>query len=64
MTSNAESKDFTKFNLKEQVGFLMSHELHLGTTDSSKSKRLALKVNEQEDTDCDEEKAAQKNFQE
>ena len=53
-----ESKDFKKFNLEELVGSLMAHKLHLGTTDSSRNKILALTVNDQEESECDEEEVA------
>jgi hypothetical protein len=36
----------------------MTHELHLGTVDSSRNKGLALIVNDQEESECDEEEAA------
>ena len=36
----------------------MTHELHLGTTDSSQNKGLALAANDQEESETDEEKAA------
>ena len=36
----------------------MTHELYLGTTDSSRNKGLALAAAEQEESECDEEKAA------
>ena len=36
----------------------MTHELQLGTTDSSRNKGLTLAVNEQEESLCDEEEAA------
>ena len=52
-----ESKDFTKFNLDELAGSLMTHELHLGTADSSKNKGLTLTVIDQEESECDKEKA-------
>ena len=55
VTAIQESKDFTKFNLEELAGSLMTHELYLGTADSSRNKGLALAANEQEESDCDEE---------
>ena len=36
----------------------MTHELHLGTTDSSQNKGLALTAADQEESECDEEEAA------
>ena len=35
VTAIQESKDFTKFNLEELAGSLMTHELHLVTANSS-----------------------------
>ena len=58
VTAIQEFKDFTKFNLEELAGSLMTHELHLGTTDSSRNKGLALAAAEQEKSECDEEEAA------
>ena len=55
VTAIQKSKDFTKFNLEELAGSLMTHELHPGTADSSRNKRLALAANEQEALECDEE---------
>ena len=36
----------------------MTHELHLGTADSSRNKGLALAAAEQDESECDEEEAA------
>ena len=36
----------------------MTHELHLGTTDSSRNKGLALTAADQEESECEEEEAA------
>ena len=36
----------------------MTHELHMGTADSSRNKGLALTTADQEETECDEEEAA------
>ena len=58
VTAIHESKDFTKFNLEELTGSLMTHELHLGTTDNSRNKGLALRAADQEESECDEEEAA------
>ncbi|CAO2837831.1 unnamed protein product, partial [Amaranthus hypochondriacus] len=58
VTAIQESKDFTKFNLEELAGSLMTHELHLGTADSSRNKGLALAAKEQEESETDEEEAA------
>ena len=45
-----ESKDFTKFSLEQLAGSLITHELHLGTSnESSKNKSLALKALESEE---------------
>ena len=35
----------------------MTHKLHLGTTDSSRKKGLALTAANQEESECDEEEA-------
>lgn len=53
-----ESKDFIKFNLEELVGSLMTHEIHLGTTNSSRNNGLSLVVNDQEVSKCDKEETA------
>ena len=58
VTTIQESKGFTKFNLEELAGSLITHELHLGKSDSSKNKGLALAGNEQEESECDEVEAA------
>ena len=57
VTAIQESKDFIKFNLEELVGSLVTHELHLGTADSSQNKSLALAANDQEESETDEEEA-------
>lgn len=36
----------------------MTHELHLGTTESSRNNGLALAAYEQKETECDEEEAS------
>ena len=36
----------------------MTYKLHLGTTDSSRNKRLALAAANQNESECDEEEAA------
>ena len=58
VTAIQESKDFTKFNLEELASSLMTHELHLGTTDSSRNKGLALAENDHEESETHEEEAA------
>ena len=58
ITAIQESKDFTKFNLEELAGSLMTHELHLGIADSSRNKGLALAAANQDESECDEEEAA------
>ena len=40
------------------AGFLITHELHLGTVDSSRNKGLALTAAEHEELECKEEEAA------
>ena len=50
VTAIQESKYFTKFNLEELAGSLMTHELHLGTADSSRNKGLALIAAVQEES--------------
>ena len=58
VTAIQESKDFTKFNLEELAGSLMTHELHLGIADSSRNKGFALAVADQDESECDEKEAA------
>ena len=58
VTAIQESKDFAKFNVEELDGSLKTHELHLGTTDSSRNKELALTAADQEESECDEDEAA------
>ena len=58
VTAIQESKDFTKFNLKELAGSLMTHKLHLGTADSSRNKGMALTAADQEESECNEEEVA------
>ena len=59
-TGLQETKDFTKLNLKQLAGSLMTHELHLDTEcgESSKKKSIALKANDEDDSDTEKEEAA------
>lgn len=59
VTTLLETKDFTTFNAKQLVGFLMSHELHLGTheTEPVRPKALALKINDKKKSETDDEEA-------
>ncbi|XP_021728379.1 uncharacterized protein LOC110695459 [Chenopodium quinoa] len=44
VTAMQEAKDFTKFNMEQLAGSLVTHELHLSSnTERSKNKSLALK---------------------
>ena len=55
VTALQESKDFTKFNLEQLNGSLLTHELHLGAnTESSKNKSLALKAYESSESENDD----------
>ncbi|XP_021759476.1 uncharacterized protein LOC110724344 [Chenopodium quinoa] len=60
VTALQETKDFTKFNIEQLVGSLMTHELHLGAsnTEISKNRGLVLRVEEQEDSEPDEEEVS------
>ncbi|XP_021713456.1 uncharacterized protein LOC110681610 [Chenopodium quinoa] len=60
VTALQETKDFTKFNIEQLAGSLITHELHLGTSNSegNQGKGLALKAGDQEDSEVDEEEAA------
>ncbi|XP_021750214.1 uncharacterized protein LOC110715901 [Chenopodium quinoa] len=60
VTALQETKDFTKFNIEQLAGSLITHELHLGTSNSegNRGKGLALKAGDQEDSEVDEEEAA------
>ncbi|XP_021747140.1 uncharacterized protein LOC110712989 [Chenopodium quinoa] len=60
VTALQETKDFMKFNIEQLVGSLMTHELHLRTSNSegNKGKGLALKAGDQEESEVDEEEAA------
>ena len=49
---------FHKIQFGRAGWFPYDSRLHLGTTDSSRNKGLALAVNEQEESKCDEEQAA------
>ena len=59
VTALQETKDFTKFNLEQLAGSLMTHEFHLDTEygESSKSKSIALKADDEDDSDSEEEEA-------
>ncbi|XP_056693510.1 uncharacterized protein [Spinacia oleracea] len=60
VTALFETKDFTKFNIEQLAGSLMTHELHLGSAvpENPKNQGLALKAEELEDSEPDEEEAA------
>ncbi|XP_021757935.1 uncharacterized protein LOC110722970 [Chenopodium quinoa] len=60
VTALQETKDFTKFNIEQLAGSLMTHKLHLGTSNNegNKGKGLALKASNPEDFEVDEEEAA------
>ncbi|XP_021744851.1 uncharacterized protein LOC110710816 [Chenopodium quinoa] len=59
VTDMQEAKDFTKFNMEQLAGSLMTHELHLSSnTESSRNKSLALKAQDSEESEVDEEEMA------
>ncbi|XP_021718849.1 uncharacterized protein LOC110686539 [Chenopodium quinoa] len=59
VTALQETKDFTKFNIEQLAGSLMTHELHLGVNNEPMgNKGLALKADEEEDSEVDEDEAA------
>ncbi|XP_021719011.1 uncharacterized protein LOC110686710 [Chenopodium quinoa] len=59
VTALQEMKDFTKFNIEQLTGSLMTHELHLGVNNEPmRNKGLALKADEEEDSEVDEDEAA------
>ncbi|XP_021747445.1 uncharacterized protein LOC110713294 [Chenopodium quinoa] len=60
VTALQETKDFTKFNIEQLAGSLITHELHLGLSNSegNRGKGLALKAGDREDSKVDEEEAA------
>ncbi|XP_021728203.1 uncharacterized protein LOC110695259 [Chenopodium quinoa] len=59
VTAMQEAKDFTKFNMEQLVGSLMTHELHLSSNiESSRNKGLALKAEDSEGSEVDEEEMA------
>ncbi|XP_021747150.1 uncharacterized protein LOC110713000 [Chenopodium quinoa] len=59
VTAMQEAKDFTKFNMEQLAGSLMTHELHLSSnTESSRSKSLAIKAQDSEESEVDEEEMA------
>ena len=59
-TALVETKDFTRCNVEQLASFLMTHELHLGThePDVVWPKALALKIDEQEELETNDEEAA------
>ncbi|XP_056691797.1 uncharacterized protein [Spinacia oleracea] len=60
VTALFETKDFTKFYIEQLEGSLMTHALHLGVAvpENPKNRGLALKAEDQEDSEPDEEEAA------
>ncbi|XP_021766287.1 uncharacterized protein LOC110730772 [Chenopodium quinoa] len=59
VTALQETKDFTKFNIKQLAGSLMTHELHLEVNNEPmRNKGLSLKADEEEDSEVDEDEAA------
>ncbi|XP_021749508.1 uncharacterized protein LOC110715248 [Chenopodium quinoa] len=59
VTALQETKDFTKFNIEQLAGSLMTHELHLGVnTEPMRNKGLARKADEEEDSEVDEDEAS------
>jgi len=60
VTALQETKDFTKFNLEQLAGSLMTHELQLDNEngDMSKQKSIALKADESEGSETVEEESA------
>ncbi|XP_021721230.1 uncharacterized protein LOC110688773 [Chenopodium quinoa] len=59
VTALQETKDFTKFNIEQLVGSLMTHELHLGVNNEPmRNKGLSLKADEEEDSEVDEDEAS------
>lgn len=52
-----KTKDFTKFNIEEPIGSIMTHELHLGAAedDVAKNKSITLKVDDQDDLELEED---------
>ncbi|XP_021747543.1 uncharacterized protein LOC110713397 [Chenopodium quinoa] len=59
VTTLQETKDFTKFNIEQLAGSLMTHELHLGVNNEPmRNKGLALKADVEEDSEVDEDEAA------
>ena len=60
VTALQETKDFTKFNIEQLARSLMTHELHLGTSNSEglKARNLALKAEEPDESEVDEDEAA------
>ncbi|XP_021837457.2 uncharacterized protein [Spinacia oleracea] len=59
VTSLQETKDFTKFNLEQLAGSLLTHELQLNarTSKNPRNKALALKTENDENSEEDEETA-------
>ncbi|XP_021752647.1 uncharacterized protein LOC110715354 [Chenopodium quinoa] len=59
VTALQETKDFTKFNIEQLTGSLITHELHLGVNNEPmRNKGLTLKADEEEDTEVDEDEAS------
>lgn len=54
-----ETKDFTKFNIEQPAGFMLTYELHLGTSngDSSKDRAMTLKADEDDQFKVGDEEA-------
>ncbi|XP_021858321.1 uncharacterized protein [Spinacia oleracea] len=59
VTALQETKDFTKFNLEQLAGSLLTHELQLNarTSENPRNKALALKTENDENSEEDEETA-------
>lgn len=59
VTALMETKDFTKFNIEQLVGSLLTHELHLGGSgESFRNKGLALRAEESDESEEDANEAA------
>ena len=60
VTTLQETKDITEFNLEQFDGSLMTHELQLDNEngDMSKHKSIALKADESDDSENDDEESA------
>ncbi|XP_056692137.1 uncharacterized protein [Spinacia oleracea] len=59
VTALQETKDFTKFNLEQLAGSLLTHELQLNArpSENTKNRALALKTENDENSEEDEETA-------